>query len=95
MAGTTRSRAGPERTSTSNRSTPAVVLGIVPSAEPELFKALPPARGAVLSGALALGDRFELGATLPLWLQGLVQTNRATDWGVVMAGCGSRRAYRA
>ena len=24
--------------------------------------------------------------TLPLWLQGLVQTNRATDWGVVMAG---------
>ncbi|NCT89352.1 carbohydrate ABC transporter permease [Cellulomonas sp. APG4] len=24
--------------------------------------------------------------TLPLWLQGLVETNRATDWGVVMAG---------
>ncbi len=32
----------------SNRSTPAVVLGIVPEREPELFKALPPARGAVL-----------------------------------------------
>lgn len=25
-------------------------------------------------------------ATLPLWLQGLVDANRATDWGVVMAG---------
>lgn len=24
--------------------------------------------------------------TLPLWLQGLVDSNRATDWGVVMAG---------
>nr|WP_243759078.1 carbohydrate ABC transporter permease [Actinotalea soli] len=24
--------------------------------------------------------------TLPLWLQGLVEANRATDWGVVMAG---------
>ena len=24
--------------------------------------------------------------TLPLWLQGLVESNRATDWGVVMAG---------
>jgi len=24
--------------------------------------------------------------TLPLWLQGLVETNKATDWGVVMAG---------
>lgn len=35
----------------SNRSTPAVVLGIVPAAEPELFAALPPARGAILSGA--------------------------------------------
>lgn len=32
----------------SNRSTPAVVLGIVPEREPELFKALPPVRGAVL-----------------------------------------------
>ena len=34
----------------SNRSTPAVILGIVPSKEPELFKALPPRRGAILSG---------------------------------------------
>ncbi|WP_336922243.1 carbohydrate ABC transporter permease [Aquipuribacter sp. SD81] len=25
-------------------------------------------------------------ATLPLWLQGLVESNRATDWGLVMAG---------
>ena len=33
----------------SNRSTPAVVLGIVPEREPELFKALPPVKGAVLS----------------------------------------------
>lgn len=33
----------------SNRSTPAVVLGIVPDKEPELFKALPPVRGAVLT----------------------------------------------
>ena len=33
----------------SNRSTPAVVLGIVPDREPELFKALPPVKGAVLS----------------------------------------------
>jgi len=24
--------------------------------------------------------------TLPLWLQGLVDANRATDWGLVMAG---------
>ena len=24
--------------------------------------------------------------TLPLWLQGLVEANRATDWGLVMAG---------
>ncbi|KGH46307.1 sugar ABC transporter permease [Modestobacter caceresii] len=24
--------------------------------------------------------------TLPLWLQGLVEANRATDWGIVMAG---------
>jgi len=32
----------------SNRSTPAVVLGIVPEREPELFKALPPVRGKVL-----------------------------------------------
>lgn len=32
----------------SNRSTPAVVLGIVPEKEPELFKALPPVRGKVL-----------------------------------------------
>jgi N,N'-diacetylchitobiose transport system permease protein len=24
--------------------------------------------------------------TLPLWLQGLVEANKATDWGVVMAG---------
>jgi N,N'-diacetylchitobiose transport system permease protein len=24
--------------------------------------------------------------TLPLWLQGLVESNKATDWGVVMAG---------
>lgn len=35
----------------SNRSTPAVVLGIVPEREPELFKALPPKQGAILSGA--------------------------------------------
>lgn len=34
----------------SNRSTPAVVLGIMPEREPELFRALPPVRGAVLSG---------------------------------------------
>ena len=34
----------------SNRSTPAVVLGIVPEREPELFKALPPVKGVVLSG---------------------------------------------
>ena len=34
----------------SNRSTPAVVLGIVPEREPELFKALPPVRGTVLGG---------------------------------------------
>ncbi|MEO8500508.1 MAG: FtsX-like permease family protein [Vicinamibacteria bacterium] len=34
----------------SNRSTPAVVLGILPEREPELFKALPPVKGAVLSG---------------------------------------------
>jgi len=34
----------------SNRSTPAVVLGIVPEREPELFKALPPVKGGVLSG---------------------------------------------
>lgn len=33
-----------------NRSTPAVVLGIVPEKEPELFKALPPVKGRVLSG---------------------------------------------
>ena len=32
----------------SNRSTPAVVLGIVPEREPELFKALPPIQGRVL-----------------------------------------------
>ena len=32
----------------SNRSTPAVVLGIVPEREPELFKALPPVKGKVL-----------------------------------------------
>lgn len=32
----------------SNRSTPAVVLGIVPEKEPELFKALPPVKGKVL-----------------------------------------------
>ena len=24
--------------------------------------------------------------TLPLWLQGMVEANQATDWGVVMAG---------
>lgn len=35
----------------SNRSTPAVVLGIEPEKEPELFKALPPKHGAILSGA--------------------------------------------
>lgn len=35
----------------SNRSTPALILGIVPEKEPELFKALPPVKGAVLSGA--------------------------------------------
>jgi putative ABC transport system permease protein len=34
----------------SNRSAPAVVLGIVPGREPELFRALPPAQGKVLSG---------------------------------------------
>ena len=34
----------------SNRSTPAVVLGIVPEREPELFKALPPVAGKVMSG---------------------------------------------
>ncbi len=34
----------------SNRSTPAVILGIVPEREPELFKALPPRHGVVLSG---------------------------------------------
>jgi putative ABC transport system permease protein len=34
----------------SNRSTPAVVLGIVPGREPELFKALPPVKGGALSG---------------------------------------------
>jgi len=34
----------------SNRSTPAVILGIVPEKEPELFKALPPRAGSVLSG---------------------------------------------
>ncbi|MBX7187668.1 MAG: ABC transporter permease [Vicinamibacteria bacterium] len=34
----------------SNRSTPAVVLGIVPDREPELFKALPPVAGSVLAG---------------------------------------------
>lgn len=34
----------------SNRSTPAVILGIVPHKEPELFKALPPRSGTVLSG---------------------------------------------
>ncbi len=34
----------------SNRSTPAVVLGIVPDREPELFKALPPVKGSVLGG---------------------------------------------
>ncbi|MEO5763473.1 MAG: FtsX-like permease family protein [Vicinamibacteria bacterium] len=34
----------------SNRSTPAVVLGIVPDKEPELFKALPPIRGSILTG---------------------------------------------
>jgi len=34
----------------SNRSTPAVVLGIEPSREPELFRALPPVRGTALSG---------------------------------------------
>lgn len=34
----------------SNRSTPAVVLGIEPSHEPELFRALPPVQGRVLSG---------------------------------------------
>ncbi len=34
----------------SNRSTPAVVLGVVPEREPELFKALPPVKGTVLSG---------------------------------------------
>lgn len=34
----------------SNRSTPAVVLGIMPEREPELFRALPPVKGAVLSG---------------------------------------------
>ena len=32
----------------SNRSTPAVILGVDPSKEPELFKALPPVKGAVL-----------------------------------------------
>lgn len=32
----------------SNRSTPAVVLGIVPEKEPELFRALPPVLGKVL-----------------------------------------------
>lgn len=35
----------------SNRSTPAVVLGIVPGKEPELFAALPPKQGTILSGA--------------------------------------------
>jgi putative ABC transport system permease protein len=35
----------------SNRSTPAVVLGIVPEKEPELFRALPPKTGKALSGA--------------------------------------------
>jgi putative ABC transport system permease protein len=35
----------------SNRSTPAVVLGIMPDREPELFKALPPVKGAVLKGS--------------------------------------------
>ncbi len=35
----------------SNRSTPAVVLGIVPEREPELFRALPPVKGAILSGS--------------------------------------------
>lgn len=34
----------------SNRSTPAVVLGVVPEREPELFRALPPQKGAALSG---------------------------------------------
>jgi ABC-type lipoprotein release transport system permease subunit len=36
----------------SNRSTPAVVLGVIPEREPELFKALPPKTGTVLSGAV-------------------------------------------
>jgi len=35
----------------SNRSTPAVILGIVAEKEPELFKALPPRSGTVLGGA--------------------------------------------
>lgn len=34
-----------------NRSTPVVVLGIMPDREPELFKALPPVRGGVLSAS--------------------------------------------
>lgn len=34
----------------SNRSTPAIVLGIMPEREPELFKALPPVVGSALSG---------------------------------------------
>jgi putative ABC transport system permease protein len=34
----------------SNRSTPAVVLGVMPEREPELFKALPPMSGVILSG---------------------------------------------
>jgi N,N'-diacetylchitobiose transport system permease protein len=33
---------------------------------------------------VVMTDRGE--RTLPLWLQGLVEANRATDWGVVMAG---------
>ncbi len=32
--------------------------------------------------------------TLPLWLQGLVEANRATDWGLVMAGADAHRGAR-
>ena len=36
----------------SNRSTPAVILGVDPAKEPELFKALPPVKGAVLGAGI-------------------------------------------
>ena len=82
----------------SNRSTPAVVLGILPEREPELFKALPPVKGEVLGKAadevyvaepvakilrLSVGDSVSLLAQTP---QGAMNSLDAVVCGIFRKG---------